>query len=121
MVLLAPVAASAHEGHSERRSSAFVSNAMDHAGHARSSQIVAQSHGSAETGAVLARPDIGTIEEEACGSGCCFNTGCCAATLLVEAPRLDPPAGLPLLVPDRPTARLSARALSLLEPPNLLV
>ena len=121
MVLLAPVAASAHAGHNERRAIAFVANAMDHAGNAGPSQMVAQSPGAAETGAVLARPDVGPADEGACGSGCCFNTGCCGATLIVEAPRLDPPAGLPLLVPDRPTARLSARSLSLLEPPNLLV
>ena len=121
MVLLAPVAAYAHEGHSERRAIAFVANSMDHAGHAGASQMVAQSPGAAETGAASAGPDVGLVDEGACGSGCCFNTGCCGATLLVEAPRLDPPAGLPLLVPDRPTACSSARSLSLLEPPNLLV
>ncbi len=121
MVLLAPVVASAHEGHSERRVIEFVANAMDHAGHAGASQMGTQSPGAVQTGAVLARPDVGPVDEGVCGSGCCFNTGCCGATLLVEAPHLDPPAGLPLLVPDRPTARSSARPFSLLEPPNLLV
>ena len=119
MVLLAPVAAVAHEGHGERRVSAFVAHAMDHAGHAGPSQMAAQAPRASQV--VLAVPDISSSTDEgACLSGCCFSMGCCGATLLVEAPRLDPPAGLPLLVPDRPTARSSARKLSLLEPPNLL-
>jgi hypothetical protein len=116
MVLLAPLAASAHEGHGQGRAGASVVHAMDHADHASASHIAAQS-----PGAVLAMPDIsGSADEGACVSGCCFNMGCCGATLLVEAPRLYPPVGLPLLVPDRPTARSSALTLSLLEPPNLL-
>ncbi len=119
MVLLAPVAASAHEGHGQRRADVFVFHAVDHAAHAGPSQMAVQAPGA--TQAVVAMPDIsGSAEEGPCVSGCCFNMGCCGATLLVEAPRLDPPAGLPLLVPDRPTARSSARTLSLLEPPNLL-
>jgi len=117
MVLLAPLAASAHEGHG--RAGASVVHAMDHSDHAGPSHIAAQSPGAVQ--AVLAMPDIsGSVDEGACVSGCCFNMGCCGATLLVEAPRLYPPVGLPLLVPDRPTARSSALTLSLLEPPNLL-
>ena len=119
MVLLAPLAASAHEGHGHRQASL----SMAHAGHvspAGLGQIASAQLPAAEQFA-SALADVASFSVGgACMSGCCFSMGCCGATLLVEAPRLDPPAGLPLLVPDRAMARASASTYALLEPPNAL-
>ena len=111
MVLLAPAPASAHAGHGQ--------------GHAVHAQVSSQTEReAAQTAArtvqaLLAAPDHGAAAvQDACVSACCFSMGCCGATLLVEAPRLDPPSGPSFLVPDKPMARPSATVSSLLEPPN---
>jgi hypothetical protein len=119
--LLAPVTASAHAGHNEPKASVSVAHINDNSGYILPIQLVAHSLGALQAGALLAILDIGQNGEGACGSGCCFNMGCCGASLLVKAPHLDPPVGMPLLVPYRPTAPSSACTLSLLEPPKLLV
>jgi hypothetical protein len=116
LILLAPMAASAHEG-GHRRPEAISQLAAHHAHSSKSMDRV-----------IAAAPAQVTVAQSAgfgandgdpsCTSGCCFGMGCCAGTIVSEGPALDPPAGPDLLLAHAPRPLASARMTSLLEPPN---
>jgi hypothetical protein len=118
MVLLAPLAASAHEaGHLQAAAPAQMAA---HHPHATKSADRAIAAAPAQVSAAKAG-DLGAIDgDPLCTAGCCFGMGCCAGTIVSEGPAIDPPAGPQLLVAHAPQPLASARLTSLLEPPNAL-
>jgi hypothetical protein len=113
LLLLAPLAASAHEGHPGTQAGAHVAAHHQHATHV---EAVAAAKAIQEASA---RGVAGDIDHDgACTSGCCFGMGCCAGTMLSEIPTLDPPVGPPLLVTHLARPLASLRLTSILEPPN---
>lgn len=123
MILLAPIAASAHEGHTARpdlvRHTAMpISHPSRTDGQAAGLDHFFQ-HAAATTlvrSTEAALPD----QESSCTEGCCFGMGCCGATIIAEGPLLDVPAGVSVLAPPGPERLASARLTSFLEPPKLL-
>ena len=117
MVLLAPLAASAHEsGHlraAPAQMAAHHSHTLKNAERAIAS--APQQVSAAKAG------DLGAIDgDPLCTAGCCFGMGCCVGTIVSEIPALDPPAGPQLRVAHAPHPLASVRLTSVLEPPNAL-
>lgn len=118
MVLLAPLAASAHESGHLR--AAAPSQMAAHHSHTLKNADRALAPAPTQVSATQAG-DLGAIDgDPLCTAGCCFGMGCCAGTIASEGPALDPPAGPQLLVAHAPQPLASAPLTSLLEPPNTL-
>jgi hypothetical protein len=116
MVMLAPAAASAHEGHHSKPGvSADIA--------ARQQQMVCIAGTKPDTAQpVVYQPvELGTFDgNSVCSGSCCFGAGCCAGTIISEIPALDLPLGPRLVVHYAPRSNASVRLTSLLEPPNSL-
>lgn len=114
MVLLAPVVATAHEGHAR---SATVHAATHHT-LAHSYHLV-RAEGT-QSSATQPSERAGSDQGWLCPGGCCSGMGCCAETVVSVVPSVRPPSGRLQLV--RPVERqlTSAHSTPLLEPPDLL-
>jgi hypothetical protein len=118
MLLLAPLAASAHEsGHLRAAAPAQMA-----AHHSDTSTIADRAIVAAPVQVFASQAgDLGALKgDPLCHAGCCFGMGCCAGTIVSDVPALDPPAGLQLRVAHAPQPLRSVRLTSLLEPPNAL-
>lgn len=113
MVLLAPVAASAHEGH--RTAVVHVSQHHE-SGHLDGAMV------SIGAEARVAQPSEngGSEQDSPCTAGCCFGMGCCAGTIVSDVPAVHPPSGVTQVVPHGTQPLVSAPLTSLLEPPDAL-
>jgi hypothetical protein len=118
MVLLAPLAASAHDGPHP----GAVAQAQAAAHHAHMSKDADRAIVAAPAQAFAAQAgDLGAVNgDPLCTTGCCFGMGCCAGTIVSDGPALDPPAGPQLRVAHAPQPLRGVRLTSLLEPPNAL-
>lgn len=115
MVLLAPLGASAHEGHPAPRASLHVA-----AHHQDDMAHVDRLAAGKPAGEEAAQPgSAGDPDHDGlCTAGCCFGMGCCGGTIVSATPALDPPLGAPARAEHTPPPLTSAGLTSLLEPPT---
>ncbi len=115
MLVLAPMTASAHEGH--RHGVAPASAAPTPAVEASDLAAAAEAPARVPAPSGLAPP----ASDAPCASGCCAGMVCCAVAIVSAPPALDPPPRASSQTSPRGPPRLSGlRPSSLLEPPNAL-
>jgi hypothetical protein len=115
MVLLAPLAASAHEGGHLRLDPAIHVASHDPHPSGPADRAFAATVAQVITAQVV---DAGAADDSFCTAGCCFGMGCCAGMIISEASHLDSPARPPALLAPAPRPLVSAHLASLPEPPD---
>jgi hypothetical protein len=117
MVLLAPVAAFAHEGGHLRPDAAIHVASHDPHPSGGADRAFAATVAQVSMAQIV---DARAADDSFCTAGCCFGVGCCAGMITSEGSHLDPPARPWALVAPASRPLASAHLASLPEPPDAL-